>query len=51
MSKLAIATHTLPSIELVDLINGMREPGRTVLRHDNFMVKLAPPPELSLLNF
>ncbi|WP_295991691.1 hypothetical protein [Rugamonas sp.] len=42
---------TMSSIELVDIINEMREPGSAELRHDNFMVKIEKHPGITSPKF
>jgi hypothetical protein len=42
---------TMSSIELVDLINSMREPGRAELRHDHFMAKIEKHPGIDSPKF
>jgi hypothetical protein len=42
---------TMSSIELVDLINSMREPGKAELRHDNFMAKIESHPGITSPKF
>ena len=44
MSALVNGTPTMSSMELVELINGMRTPGKVELRHDNFMSKIEKHP-------
>lgn len=39
-APLRTATPTMSSVELVDVINSMREPGSAELRHDHFMAKI-----------
>lgn len=39
-APLRTATPTMSSVELVDVINLMREPGSAELRHDHFMAKI-----------
>lgn len=42
---------TMSSVEIVEVINAMREPGRSELRHDNFIAKLEQHPGITHLNF
>lgn len=42
---------TMTSIELVDVINAMREDGQAELRHDNFMVKIEKHPGIQSPKF
>jgi len=41
----------MSSVEIVDVINAMRGPGKAELRHDNFIVKLEGHPGITHLNF
>lgn len=41
----------MSSVEIVEVINAMREPGRAELRHDDFMRKLLGHPGISARNF
>lgn len=42
--QIANSAPTISSVELVDLINSMREPGGAELRHDHFTVKIEKHP-------
>ena len=42
---------TMSSVEIVDVINAMRGPGKAELRHDDFMRKVAGHPEINGRNF
>jgi hypothetical protein len=46
-----VVVATMSSIEIVDLINSMREEGKSELRHDNFMVKVQKVLGIDSLNF
>ena len=41
----------MSSVEIVEVINAMRAPGKAELRHDNFMVKVEGHPGITHLNF
>lgn len=41
----------MSSVEIVEVINAMRGPGKAELRHDNFMAKVAGHPGINRLNF
>jgi hypothetical protein len=50
LSCLQIGLGILP-VEIVDVINAMRTTGKPILRHDNFMAKVAGHPGINGLNF
>lgn len=52
MSALTTNTAvTMTSLELVEIINSLREEGRTELRHDNFLVKIEKHPGIDSPKF
>jgi len=50
-APLRTTTPTMSSVELVDVINSMREPGSAELRHDNFMAKIEKHPGIASPKF
>lgn len=46
-----IATTTMSSVELVEVINELREDGKAELRHDNFMAKIESHPGITSPKF
>lgn len=50
-APLRTTTPTMSSVELVDVINSMREPGSAELRHDNFMAKIEKHPGITSPKF
>jgi hypothetical protein len=51
MNAISKSPPTMSSVELVDVINSMREPGRAELRHDNFMAKIEAHPGIQSPKF
>jgi len=51
MSALTSAAPTMSSVELVDVINSMREDGRAELLHKNFIVKIESHPGIHSAKF
>lgn len=45
------AVATMSSLELVEVINSLREDGRPELRHDNFMTKIENHPGIASPKF
>ncbi|MFC5511306.1 hypothetical protein ACFPOU_09230 [Massilia jejuensis] len=41
----------MSSVEIVEVINAMRGPGKAEMRHDNFIAKLEAHPGITHLNF
>lgn len=50
-APLRTTAPTMSSVELVDVINLMREPGSAELRHDNFMAKIEKHPGIASPKF
>lgn len=50
-APLRTTAPTMSSVELVDVINSMREPGSAELRHDNFMAKIEKHPGIQSPKF
>lgn len=50
-APLRTTSPTMSSVEVVDVINSMREPGSAELRHDNFMAKIEKHPGIQSPKF
>lgn len=51
MNAMTKTLPTMSSVELVEVINSMREPGRAELRHDNFLTKIEKHPGIDSPKF